>query len=186
MLWPFQRSTKNVPTPDPTPEDVKATFDELRRALRHARSLLREARGRAAAADKLAGVLTEQLARSERERTDAQLKLLRITCGINPFAEEMQQTSVLPAASAEPAAPVQISATASPDEVRATFVRRGMELYGKDLRKVARYVEKQQEEYYAHREAPQIVSPDELAAAAKVAADLEAALLEGAAAAAKE
>lgn len=169
MRWPWVR---------------RSLLDLARGRTKRLRARLRQAREREAAAEARAAALSEQLARSERERTDVAYKLMRVGYGINPFAEELVQPGVLPPEppATNPDPGIRPGSTA--EEVQATFVRQGMEMFGGDLRKVARFVEKKQAEYYAHRERPAIVSREELSAAAAVAADLTAALEEGAAAAA--
>lgn len=171
MLWPFVR---------------RSELDLCRKERRQALALHRESQQRAITAERTVDILQGQLERSELERTSATLKLVRVGFGINPFAEEFtQQTSVLPQGSdAEPPRPA-IGPDSSPAEVQASFVREAAERFGNDLRKISRYVEQKQAEFYAHRPAPAIVSPAEIAQAEQVRRDLEAAIEEGAREAAK-
>lgn len=173
MPWPWVRRSK---------------LSTYRRLYNDAAARMLEADKRALAAESASDVLRHQLELCQRERTDLQYKLLRVGFGINPFYEVAgpDQGTILPQ-QPDPAAEFNtIRPGASPDEVRATFVREAMDLGYKDLRKISRHVEARQDEYYAGRERPSVLSPEELVAAAEVAADLAAAIEEGAAAAAKE
>ena len=165
----------------------RSELEAVQRELRQARAHAREAKHRAIAAESAAEVLRHQLDRSETERTDINLKLIRVGFGINPFTDPLTETSVQPAPTpdAEPDFP-QMLATASHEEIQTTFVRQAAEQFGNNLPKIARFVEKKMAQYYAQRDAPQLVTQQEMDQAAKVAADLERAMDEGAREARKE
>lgn len=128
--------------------------------------------------------LSESLKRSERERVDLQTKLLRVSFGINPFAELIQAPAA--AEQAQQANDFSLRPDMSDEEIQKTFTAEAMQLYGGNLAKVTRFVQARMDEFYQHRDRPPVLTDAERQRAAAVAADLEAAIREGRARAAAE
>lgn len=149
------------------------------------------ARGNKAMADEYRGSrdeLRDALRRSDIERSDLQLKLLRISYGYPPFPDVTPPASPNPdpVAPAQEYGPTAITPDMTDEQVQATFVREGAELYGNNMRKITQHVELRQAEYYQFRSRKPILTDAEMAAATRVTQDLEAAINEGRAAAERE
>lgn len=122
--------------------------------------------------------------RSERERTDLQLKLLRVGFGINPFAEMfVPETTGAPADAPDAPEDFTVRQGMSEEEVQTTFVREARAKYGDNPRGVRDFVEQRQADFYANRSRQQIVSTEDMIRAKKVEADILASIAEGQAAA---
>jgi hypothetical protein len=138
-----------------------------------------------------ADILAEQLRIAQQERSDLQLKLLRVGFGINPFHELVAGTedrsSVLPDASPSTVPPKQAQPWMSAEEVQATYVQEAAQLFPGNLQKIAAHVNRRQAEFYEGRGrvASTPVSAEEMRAARAVEDDVLAAIEEGKAAVAK-
>jgi hypothetical protein len=123
--------------------------------------------------------LREALRRSEVERSDLQMSLLRVGFGYAPFAVPEPVAAPTP----EPITPSDpldaITPGMSAEQVQRIFTEEAVGKYGNNLRKIRDHVEQRQEDYYRFRNRAPILSEREKAAAAAVAADVEAAIAEG-------
>lgn len=149
----------------------------------HYRRLHREAAKRATAAEALNKHLSAQLDLAQRERADLQNKLLRVGFGLHPFEEAAnypQGVEPAPTAASQQPQDTNIPFGASPEQVQEYFVREAMEMFGpSNARAIRNYLEQRQADYYAGRINPIAPSAEELSAAQKVAADVDAAIEEG-------
>lgn len=110
------------------------------------------------------------LERSEAERKELTVKLLRVGFGYPPFDAPTLSPAPQAAEATEPQP--QLNALSSAEEVRRAFLEEGYRLYGGDVRKLMRHIERRQAEFYEGRTSPAVV-----------AADIESAISEGVAAA---
>lgn len=161
--------------------------DYLRRLYRERNQVILDLERHVAEARGARDAMQDALRRSEVERTELQATLLRVGFGYAPFPDPTpaEQSPVTTDESREEKA-AEITVGMSAEQVQRLYAQEALGLYGSNLRKIRDHVERKMAEYFQFRNRAPILSPAEAEAAAKVAADVEAAIAEGRAAAEKE
>lgn len=165
----------------------RSHMDYVRRLYRERNQVIRDLERDVAEARGARDAMQDALRRSEVERTELQATLLRVGFGYAPFPDPTpkEPSPVSQDQSREDKAP-EIAVGMSAEEVQRLFAQEAVGLYGNNLRKIRDHVEQKMAEYYQFRNRAPILSPAEAEAAARVAADVEAAIAEGRAAAEKD